>query len=340
MAQMYANDQPSSFRNKIERVAIVGATGRIGSHITKALVENGKHDITFITRAESNTQLPQGHKSIKVDYSGDDITALTDALREQDCLIVTMAVTAPPDTLSKFSRAAAQAKVPYIMPNWFGIGPGNDAIAKEEIIGSRMNSVVTEIRRLGVSSYILLDSQFWYEFSLAGGPSRYGFDFVKKSLVLFDGGDKPMDTTTWPQSGRAVAALLSLKRLPENASDKSTTLADFSNGTAYIRSFRVTQRDMFESVKRVTKGTDDEWTITHESSQARFDESKARVKANDFTTFTKMLYSRVWMGNAGDLEGRVGTLHNEALGLPVESLDEATAEAIRLALSGEIPFGH
>ncbi|OAQ97001.1 hypothetical protein LLEC1_02654 [Akanthomyces lecanii] len=340
MAKQYAKDQDSGFRNRVERVAIVGASGRIGSHITKALAENSKHELTLITRPDSDSKLPDGLKAVKVDYAGDDITALTDALRGQDCLIVCMAVTAPPDTLSKFSRAAAQAQVPYIMPNWFGIGPENDAIAKEPIIGTRMNAVVAEIKQLGVSAYLLLGSQFWYEFSLGGGPSRYGFDFTKRSLVLFDGGDKPMDTTTWPQSGRAVASLLSLKRLPEDKDDESTTLAQFANGTAYVRSFRVTQRDMYESAKRVTKTADADWTITHESAQACFEDGKAKVKAGDFTTFTKMLYSRVWMDNNADLEGRVGKLHNDVLGLPVEDLDEATAEAVRMALAEEVPFGH
>ncbi len=203
-----------------------------------------------------------------------------------------------------------------------------------------MNAIVAEIAQLCVSACLLLGSQFWYEFSLGGGPSRYRFDFTKQFLVLFDGGDKPMNTTTWPQSGRAVAALLSLKRLLEDAHDKATTLSQFANGTAYVRSFHVTQRDMYESAKRVTRTTDADWTITHESSQAGFEESKAKVKAGDFSAFTKMLYSRVWMDDAADLEGRVGKLHNEALGLPVEDLDEATAEAVRLALAGETPFGH
>ncbi|KAJ6786013.1 hypothetical protein PWT90_02993 [Aphanocladium album] len=340
MIKTYAKDQPRGFHNRVERVAIVGASGRIGSHITNALIENGKHEITFITRPESNIRLPDGHKIVKVDYSGSGITELVDVLRDQDCLIVTMAVTAPPDTVSKFSRAAAQARVPYIMPNWFGIGPENDAIAKEEIIGSRMNAVVAEIEQLGVSAHLLLGCQFWYEFSLAGGPSRYGFDFNKRTLALFDGGDKPMDTTTWAQSGRAVAALLSLKRLPDGEEDGSTTLAQFENTTAYVRSFRVTQKDMFESVKRVTRTGDADWTITYESSRANFEDGMTKVKAGDFTTFTKMLYSRVWMDNNADLEGRVGKLHNEALGLPIEDLDEATAEAVRLALAGEIPFSH
>lgn len=33
---------------------------------------------------------------------------------------------------------------------------------------------VHEVERLGISSYFLLVCNFWYEFSLGGGPFRYG----------------------------------------------------------------------------------------------------------------------------------------------------------------------
>lgn len=248
-----------------------------------------------------------------------------------------MAATAPRDNVSKFIRAAAQAQVPYIMPNWFGVGPDSTGV---ELIREHGRAVVAEIEQLGVSSYMLLVSQFWYEFSLGGGPNRYGFDFVKKSVILFDGGDKPINTTTWPQSARAVVSLLSLKILPDDVDDKSTTLSQFVNGPVNITSFRLTQTDMFESIKRVTKTTDADWTIAHESSKVRYEEAQTQVQSGDLSAFTKFLYSAGFMGSGLDLESTVDKLDNEALGLPVEVLDVATAEAVRMGLAGEVPFGH
>lgn len=250
-----------------------------------------------------------------------------------------MAVAAPRGTLSKFIRAAAQAQVPYIMPNWFGIDPESEERNDIVLIKESQDAMMAEIKELGVSSYLLLGCQFWYEFSLGGGPNRYGFDFVKRSVIFFDRGEMPINTTSWPQCGRAVAAVLSLKELPEDEQDKSTTLSQFANNAIRITSFRLTQKDMLESVKRVTKTTDADWTITHESGQERFDESKSKLQDGDWTVFTKLLYSCCLMKNRSDMVFRGVKLDNEALGLPVEDLDEATAEAVRLGLAGEVDFG-
>ena len=44
-------------------------------------------------------------------------STIVDALKGQQFLIITMAVTAPADTESKLIWAAAKAGVPYVMPN-------------------------------------------------------------------------------------------------------------------------------------------------------------------------------------------------------------------------------
>lgn len=48
---------------------------------------------------------------------------------------------------------------------------------------------------------------------------------------------------------------------------------------------------MFEAVKRVTATTDDDWTITHKSSEERWREGYAAVLNGNFGQFPKMLYS-------------------------------------------------
>lgn len=115
---------------------------------------------------------------------------------------------------------------------------------------------VREVERLGVSSNFLLVCNFRYEFSLSGGSFRYGFDSKKRYVTLYDDGDVNINTSTWPQCVRAVAKLLSLKELPEDEHDTSPTLSRLRNQCVYSSSFRVSQRDMFESVKRATKTTD------------------------------------------------------------------------------------
>lgn len=191
-----------------------------------------------------------------------------------------------------------------------------------------------EIESLGVSKWIALSCGFWYEFSLGGTEDRYGFDFHNRSLVLFDDGNTKINTSTWAQCGRAVASFLSLKLLPEDEGDKSPAIDKWANGAFYASSFLVSQRDMFESAKRVTGTTDADWTISHEDSGERYKKAVQDLQKGDMKGFVRLLYTRVFFPNGdGDYESSRG-LQNDVLGLPKEDLDEATKEAIHLALSG------
>ncbi|KAL2846388.1 hypothetical protein BJY01DRAFT_213480 [Aspergillus pseudoustus] len=343
MSAEYAKDQPAGFTNRIERVAIVGAGGSIGKHLTAALLAAGKFTLTAITRPTSTNTIPEGIQIARVDYSSadeNDKTALVETLRNQDALIITMNVLAPPDTILSLVRAAADAGVRYILPNWYGHDAANDALCADSMLTANRDRVVAEIASLGESAYVFLVCNFWYEFSLGGGPDRFGFDFAQRKFLQFDEGDVAINTTTWPQCGRAVAALLSLKILPDDENDSEATLARYTNGCVYVSSFRLTQGEMFESVKRVTGTTDEDWTITRGSVRDRFLEGQEGLKVHNWKVFTKMLYSRMFFANGdGDYESR-RELDNAVLGLPVEDLDEATREGIRMGLSGEVPFSH
>jgi hypothetical protein len=88
-------------------------------------------------------------------------------------------------------------------------------------------------------------------------------------VTLYDRGEVKINTSTWPQCGRAIARLLSLKDLPGDDQDTSPTLSRFRDQGVYMPSFRVSQRDMFESVKRVTQTTDVVWTIKHDDNRRR-----------------------------------------------------------------------
>ena len=304
------------------------------------MLKTGKHIVTAIARPSGNSKLADGLHIARIDYNSNDDTALVEALRGQQALIITMSVTAPRDTISKLIRAAAKAGVAYVLPNWFGHDAANDKLCEDSMLAQARDSAVSEIKNLGVSSYLLLCCNFWYEFSLGGGTDRYGFDFKKRSLVLFDGGDVPINTSTWPQCGQAIANLLSLKELPDNDTDKSPTLSQFRNSSIYMSSFRLSQRDMFESVKRVTGTSNEDWIITHESAEQRWKEGRDAVMQGNFGAFTKMLYSRMFFPSRdGDYESSQG-LHNEVLGLRGEDLDEFTALAVKMGEEGEVVQKH
>lgn len=296
--------------------------------------------MTAITRPGSASKLPEGASVVSVDYSGADDTALVEALRGQQALIITIAVSAPKGTINKLARAANKAGVPYVLPNWIGHDNANQALLDDSLLKAGRDSIVAEFKNMSGTSYLGLVCNFWYEFSLGGGADRYGFDFKKRSFIQFDDGNVAINTTTWPQCGRAVASLLSLKELPDDETDQSPTLSQFANRSVYISSFRLSQRDMFESVKRVTGTSDVDWTITHESAEQRWKDGRAEVEKGNFAAFPKQLYSRMFFPTSdGDYQSRRG-LDNDILGLPVEDLDEYTAIAIRMGEDDELNKGH
>ncbi|KAH8779658.1 putative oxidoreductase CipA [Hyaloscypha finlandica] len=333
MAQKYAKDQPAGFTNFIERIAIVGIGGRIGSHIAEELVKTGKHKVTALVRGESNATVPKSIHAAAINY--EDETSIVSALRGQQFLIITLAVTAPPDTQSKLLKAAAQAGVPYVMPNVYGGDILNNSLQAEGMYDSRPK--IAEIESLGLS-WVVLVCGFWYEWSLALGPFWFGFDFANKKVTFFDDGKTPINVSTWPQCGRAVAGLLSLKELPEDENDKSPTVSRWKNKPLYITSFKSSQRDMLDSVHRLTGSSDKDWEIEYEPSLDRYEHGKAEMQKGMRTGFAKAMYARVFYPNGdGDFESSRG-LDNELVGLQKEEIDEITRGALDMVESGWNPF--
>ena len=243
-----------------------------------------------------------------------------------------MGVRAPPDQQSKLFRAAADADVPWVLPNEWGFNVRDEGLIKDVKAGPVSKAVYNaEVEKLGKSSWIGIVCNFWYEFSLGGGPERYGFDFKNRTLTYFDDGNTKINTSTWPQCGRAVAALLSLKVLPEDENDKNPYLAQFKNSYVRISSFTVSQKDMFESVQRVTGTTEKDWKIDGEPSDKRYKRGLELIGHGNMAGFVMQMYTRVFYPDgSGNYEASLG-LHNDILGLPKEDLDEYTRKAVEFS---------
>ncbi|KAB8349571.1 hypothetical protein FH972_023595 [Carpinus fangiana] len=299
------------------------AGGTVGKYIAEALIKNGKHTVTAITRTDSTTKLPDGVHVKKVNY--DDLSTIVDALRGQDAFIITMGVMAPKDTQRKLIQAAAEANVPWVLPNEWAPDTANELLGVEAMIGPPTKAARDYITELGKSSWIAVSTGFWYEWSVSI-PYAYGFNISKREAILYDEGETKINTSTWPQVGRAVAALLSL---PVHADAGAPSLEQFKNGFAYVSSFTVSQKDMLESLLRVTQTKIEDWKVTKEPAQERYAKGMAEMKAGDFEGFGKALYARVFYpdgsGNVADSKG----LSDDLLGLPKEDIDEATKEAVQ-----------
>ncbi|KAJ4311117.1 hypothetical protein N0V94_008104 [Neodidymelliopsis sp. IMI 364377] len=314
--------------SSIRKIAIVGVTGTIGTYMTTALLSKSRFSITAISRHDSTATFPSNIEVARVDYNNHD--DLTKALNGHDVLIITTSVFAPKDTSAKLIRAAAAAGTPWILPNEFGMY--NTDEAARDTIGTSKKDDRELIESLGVSSWIGISCGFWYEHSLSNGE-LYGIDIGKQEVTFFDDGTQELNTSTWRQVGRAVAALLSLPVGADADNDSALTLSAYRNRMVYVSSFAVNQKEMFESVKRVTSTTDEDWKIKSEPAKERVQNARTRMNAGERRAFGQVMYTRYFYEDAGLFEKTHG-LDNDKLGLPSEDLDEATKGAVSLVENG------
>ncbi|KAI4115294.1 MAG: hypothetical protein LQ338_007875 [Usnochroma carphineum] len=319
--------------NRIEKVAIVGATGRIGSHFAKALLKTGKHTVTALVRPNTNPdELPPGITTAPVNY--DDPSSIGSALRGHHFLIISLSVTAPADLHSKIVYAAVEAGVPYIMPNVYGSDIANASLVADEAFVADCVGRCQEVERLG-AKYVAMVCGCWYEWSLALGEPWFGFDILGRRVTFFDEGTTKVCCSTWEQCGRGVVGLVSLPVV--DGGEGGVGLERWANRPFYISSFRVSQRDMLDSLHRVLGTRDRDWEIRFQGTKERREEGGEELKRGVRTGFAKMMYARAFYPDGGgDFEGKVV---NGLLGLPEESLDEATRRAVGMVESGWSPFG-
>lgn len=290
-----------------------------------------------MTHAGSKGTLPAGVKIAQVSYDDDDDgKSLVSALQGQQFLVITLSVRAPPHTHTKLVNAAAKAGVPYVMPNAYGTDFQNKSLREESLATAGAFRNCAEVESLGASSYVAMVCGMWYEWSLACGEPWFGFDIKKRNVTFFDDGKTRINVSTWRQCGRALAALLSL---PESGT--SPAVSQWKNKPLYIASFRVSQRDMLDSIHRVTGTTDKDWEIRYESTAQRYRDGKEELQKGSVIGFAKSLYARIFFPNGdGDFESSRG-LANDLLGLPKEDLDEATKRTVDMVESGwEAPFAN
>ena len=273
--------------------------------------------------------MPAGATVRKVDY--DNPASLIEALQGQDALIITMGTRAPPEQQKKLIEAAAAANVPWVFPNEWGYDKSHPGLFKDIPLGENHAGYTALVERLGRSAWVGVTCGFWYEYSLGAGPYCYGFDIPNRAVTFFDDGNTRVNTSTWPQCGRAVASLLSLKILPDDADDGSACLSQYRNKYVFISSFNVSQRDMLDSVMRVTGTTIGDWKVSHEPSVQRYKVGVEEMQKGNFRGFAQLMYTRVfYQDGSGEFETSRGLL-NEVLGLPREDMDEFTKIAVQRA---------
>lgn len=229
-------------------------------------------------------------------------------------------------------RAAADAGVPWVVPNEWGFDAQNAQLRAEAIVGEAKAKAREEIEKLGLS-WVGIACGFWYEFSLAGSPDRYGFDVEKKTAIFFGDGEVPLSTSTFVQNARGAAKALALPLLAKDEGDKSVTLSQYRNDFVRVNSFLTTQKEMLEALAKATGTGKGEWKVENVEAKEYYEKAKAEMLKGDYSAFSRALYSRLFYPDA---PGKLENTDNERLGLPKEDFQEATNRALEMREKGQI----
>lgn len=135
---------------------------------------------------------------------------------------------------------------------------------------------------------------------------------------MFKNADAKISTTTLSRSGEGVAVLLNL---PE------AELAQFRNKSYYYSSFELSQRDIFEAIKRATGTRDADWDISEKDAPEIIAPTESKIREGDGYAEWYRLFSMYFQGIQGsNYEDKAIDL--EKYGLPKENFDVVIKQAI------------
>lgn len=145
------------------------AGGNSGRFMAAALLKTGKHTVTALTRADSQSSLADGIIVKQVDYSNPQ--TLVDALHGQDALIITLSGITPTETQTQLIEAAGKAGVQWIFPNEWSPDTANEALVKDVFVFQPKGEFALVQRQTNSTSHLLTTSLSCFQ-TLLERPSR------------------------------------------------------------------------------------------------------------------------------------------------------------------------
>ncbi|KAL5610804.1 hypothetical protein FOBRF1_006921 [Fusarium oxysporum] len=263
----------SAFKN----VAVAGASGDLGSHVFKKLVESNKFNLTVLKRAGSSSTFPEGIKVIEVDY--ESVDSLTAAIKGQEVVVSTLTTTAA-ETQSTLIDAAVAAGVQRFIPSEFGSNLHIPSVRKLPIYGAK---VAVQHKLIGLAKEGKISYTFVYNSVFLDWGLNHNFflDFEKSEATIFDGGDTEFSTTSLDSVGDGVVGVL---RHP----------SETQNRVVYIQDTVLTQNKILDITKQLNPERN--WTVKHVKIDDLTVKSDERVAKGifDWETLAPYLYRAIY----------------------------------------------
>lgn len=296
----------------IKNVALIGANGKIGPHVLKALQDSETFKVTVLTRASSKSTYPSSVNQAKV---GDDLPSddLVKALQGQDALVMTFSGSMTDDSI-KLIDAAQKAGVKRIIPADFGSCDSSDPRSLDLIplyiekkkVRDYLQKLISEGSSVTWTSIVC---GHFFDFGLKSG--LLSIHFSNKKAWVFDGGDIKWSATMLSSIGLAVVGVLKHEE-------------ETKNKMVYIQSINLTQNELLSAVEKYT-GT--KFDVQQVSSNDFKKERKQQLETKGFDhDAIEDLVSVEGIVN-GNWETKENFV-NDLLQLPKENLDDLVARTL------------
>ncbi|MCJ1421364.1 hypothetical protein MMC32_007727 [Xylographa parallela] len=293
-------------------VTIVGASGRLGPFILKALQDDPAFNVTVITRHNSTATFSEGTKVVKVSDGYLD-EEMVEAFKGQDAVVLSLGFEAE-HRHSALVHASIKAGVKRLIASGYGANDSNAAVQRMFPIAARLGPMITELKSLERPgwSWTTICCGLFFDFCIPSG--FFGFNTPSHTAQIWDSGDAKFSATTRTNIGLSVAKVL-------------TRPAETENRSVYISSFECSMNDILAALKKAT-GVD-EWTVTHVNTDEQIKSGTEEWK----TTGSMAAMGKLALAsNLKDVYGsnfrELGLLDNKILGLPHEDLNEVVAAVV------------
>ena len=288
---------------QIQKVALAGASGRLGPAILTAFIA-AKFEVTVLTRESSTTTFPSNVCVVKVDY--DSVESLTEALRGQDAFVSTVSGEGI-DNQTKQVDAAVAAGVARFIPSEYGCDITLEKCAALPMFHDkiRVEKYCEEKCRDTGTTYTFVYTNGFLDWGMGAGLY---IDLKNKKINLYDGGDVEVTATPTDFAGRGTVAILQ-------------NLEKTANRAVRLQGAVITQNQLLETGKKLLGA--DGWGVSHADTAALEKQAYANLE-KDPGNVMAWLFPMVIRANFGEGYSRNfnGDNDNEILGLKQLSAEE------------------
>ncbi|KAL0941698.1 isoflavone reductase family protein [Colletotrichum truncatum] len=245
---------------KIQKVAVAGATGNVGSHVLKALIQDG-FQVTVLTRKQGS--FPDGVTVKVIDYNSYD--ALKEAFQGHEAFVDCTLV--QDDTPARMIDAAAAAGVYRYIPSDFSLDFNNPKPHTLPIWfkkDANDKHLLSKCQSTQMTWSIICNGAF-LDYTLRTG--FLNIDIYNKKVNYMNDGSNVIAWTTLESVGKAVSGTLSHP-------------AETENRPVYVHSVYKSQKQMADLCKDALGS--DGWEETESNMEERFAAAMKEIQAGNF----------------------------------------------------------